>query len=438
MTQTSAFWQGTSPGDAGAYSADTFNHVWEQLLHAGVANAGPIIDSNTAAMFGLHVQATGPASTNVDVLAGAAMVDGSFYESTATETIAIPANGLANPRIDTVVLQKDWVLQTIRLALLAGTPAASPVPPTLTQTPGVLWEIPLADITCASGFVTITNSVIRSRSEYANAAPLLIAHFVTNNSGGTLEDGDIVVWDSSLANAVKTTTVLNDPNIAGVWMGRTDNGGTGRVVTGGLYIINMTGVSVAIGNQIGSSGTAKVGYVSPNGNLGRIVQDLSDNKPRALIQISHPTEDYILIRDEKAATTNGGTFTSGAWRTRDLTTKVVDTGGFATLAANQITLLPGTYRVRWSAPAREVGLHKTRLYNITDGAVVSVGTAERSDIASTNITRSHGEARFTLAASKVLELQHQCGTTVATTGFGQSAGFSEVEVYSVIAFQREG
>jgi len=41
--------------------------------------------------------------------------------------------------------------------------------------------------------------------------------------------------------------------------------------------------------------------------------------------------DYILIRDVKASGAHGGTFTSGAWRTRDLTEETSDDGGHAGL-----------------------------------------------------------------------------------------------------------
>ena len=68
-------------------------------------------------------------------------------------------------------------------------------------------------------------------------------------------------------------------------------------------------------------------------------------------------DGYILIRDEKASGTTGGTFTSGAWQTRDLNTEVVDTGNHASVATNQITLAAGTYRFRIVAPAHLV-LHQ--------------------------------------------------------------------------------
>src|SRR5690606_7858669 len=92
--------------------------------------------------------------------------------------------------------------------------------------------------------------------------------------------------------------------------------------------------------------------------------------------------DYCLIQDRKASGVNGGTFTAGAWRTRDLNTKLYDPGGFVTLASNQIGLGAGRYRVSASAPATACQSHATRLYNVTTAATVLVGTTEQSTAAS--------------------------------------------------------
>lgn len=149
------------------------------------------------------------------------------------------------------------------------------------------------------------------------------------------------------------------------------------------------------------------------------------------------TGDYILIRDEKAQNTAGGTFTSGAWRTRTLNTEVTDAGNWATLAANQITLLPGTYRFQCGAPTRLVGVHQTRFQNITTGVTVAVGTSEYDTGAAPGpSSRSRVQGRFAIASASVFELQHQCQTTRATDGFGIAANFT-TEVYAVCEFWRE-
>ena len=149
------------------------------------------------------------------------------------------------------------------------------------------------------------------------------------------------------------------------------------------------------------------------------------------------SSSYIYIRDEKANTTAGGTFTSGAWRTRDLNTEVNDAGAYASVAANQITLAAGTYRFTCRAPAFAVINHKIRLANITD-SIYYYGTSEYAQAGPPNIqTTSFVSGRFTISVSKVFELQHYCNTTVTTTGFGQPGSFGVTEVYAECEFWRE-
>lgn len=146
---------------------------------------------------------------------------------------------------------------------------------------------------------------------------------------------------------------------------------------------------------------------------------------------------YICIRDEKASGTNGGTFTSGAWQTRDLNTEVSDVGGYASVASNQITLGAGTYLANIRCPAYQVSRHKARLQNITDGTTVLLGTSEVTAAVSVT-TESKVCGIFTLAASKVLEVQHYCSGTLASTGFGLPASFGVNEVYTTVELIRIG
>jgi hypothetical protein len=146
----------------------------------------------------------------------------------------------------------------------------------------------------------------------------------------------------------------------------------------------------------------------------------------------------IDVRDEKPTGTSSGTFTTGAWRTRTLNTTATNTISGASLASDQITLPAGTYFVTAYAPAFLVAHHKARLYNITDSATVILGQnawCSTSTAANTyDQTISIVTGIFTLAASKVLELQHNCGTTRATNGFGTDtnpAG-ATAEVYAQV------
>lgn len=134
----------------------------------------------------------------------------------------------------------------------------------------------------------------------------------------------------------------------------------------------------------------------------------------------------LHVQDQQAATTAGGTFTSGAWQTRVLNTSVSNTITSASLSSNQITLPAGTYDITASAPAHAVNNHQLRLENITDTATPLIsGTAyARSTGGATSNTRALLMGRFTIAGTKVFELQHRCETTMATTGFGVGAGNS--------------
>ena len=155
--------------------------------------------------------------------------------------------------------------------------------------------------------------------------------------------------------------------------------------------------------------------------------------------------NFLHIQDQKAQGADSGTFTSGAWRTRDLNTVLTNTITGASLAANQITLPAGTYYVEASAPARTGGdtirSHQARLYDtMGSGSELIIGTTERArmEAISTDASiRSCIFGCFELSESSTIELQHQCLATESTEGFGFAADFA-TEVYSDIRIWRLG
>lgn len=141
-----------------------------------------------------------------------------------------------------------------------------------------------------------------------------------------------------------------------------------------------------------------------------------------------------VVIDEKAAGTQGGTFTSGAWRTRDLTVIQNDPSGIVLgLAANQVTLAAGTYAFFAIAPAFRVNNHKTRLRNQTASTDIAFGQSMISSLAefSDNASTVFAQAVFTVQTN--IAVQHRGSNTQATNGFGNATGFpGEVEVYTVL------
>ncbi len=438
MAESSLPFTADAGGDDGPYSADEWRELWRRILNGRPNQTGVIPGSGAVSEVPLRVQATSPASASIEVLAGAALVFGAYYQSTVTETRAITANVSGNPRIDTFILRLDYVGQDVRLEVLEGTPAGAPVPPTLTQALGVTWEIPLADIAVANGFVTIAEGDVTLRAEIAAVAMMVYLDDMENNSGATVESGAPVILDASNDRSFNTTAVERDAGLLGVLQGRVLAAGIGRIIARGIALVETDG-AVTRGDILATSTTVGLA-TNVTGNagvlLGRALETtIGAGSVLAYIDVQH-NEDYIHVKDEKVSATNGGTFTAGAWQTRDLNVLVADTGSHATLAANQITLQSGTYRFLGIAPAQEVADHQCRLQNITDGTTIEDGKNAKSSTGDSTSSDSIVSGRFTITSAKVLELQHQSTSTQAANGFGNAVGLT-LEVYSIIEFWRE-
>jgi len=117
-----------------------------------------------------------------------------------------------------------------------------------------------------------------------------------------------------------------------------------------------------------------------------------------------------LLEDEKSEGTGGGVVTNtteNTWTTRDLNQERFDTGNFVTLTSNKFTLLAGTYLIKWSAPAFRVDGHKTRLYDVTNSAVIKNGTPEfTNDGAGYAGNRSFGVHYLTIGSDTQYRIEH--------------------------------
>ena len=141
---------------------------------------------------------------------------------------------------------------------------------------------------------------------------------------------------------------------------------------------------------------------------------------------------YAIIADQKAQNTAGGTFTLGAWRTRDLNTEIADPDGIVSIASDQFTLGAGSYLIRWACPTYQVYSNQSRVYNITDSSVEGISQ-------STYAIYGHfpwGATRVTIAGSKAFEIQHRCSNTRATNGFGGVANLG-TEQYTIVEIFKE-
>ena len=180
----------------------------------------------------MSVFATG-SGMQVTVRSGATLVKGVLYDQPGQAVLPVDAAD-AQPRIDTVVIEAMVpgsgadVEGRTRLVVKKGTPAASPVAPSLTQLVGGIWEHPLANITVDPGVSSIASNKVTDRRKAASvvlgdgsittamlADDSVTAAKMAPNSVGSAEIVDGAVTKEKLANTAKPGVMVSkgDTNI---------------------------------------------------------------------------------------------------------------------------------------------------------------------------------------------------------------------------------
>jgi hypothetical protein len=140
MTQTSWPFEDADTTEA------QFSQLFRRLQSSGVSGSPATTD----------LKATGDSSgMNVKVSSGYAIVRGHAYANDAVVTLTIDTAS-ANPRIDVVVLRLDPTANSIVLAVVKGTAAASPTVPSLTQSDIDTFELPIAQVLVGASVTTIS------------------------------------------------------------------------------------------------------------------------------------------------------------------------------------------------------------------------------------------------------------------------------------------
>jgi hypothetical protein len=144
----------------------------------------------------------------------------------------------------------------------------------------------------------------------------------------------------------------------------------------------------------------------------------------------------MQIQDQKADGVDGGTFTAGGWRKRDLNTVVHNSISGASLSSNDITLPAGTYLIEGFALANVVSTNLTHIRDTSDSSILLVGVTDISSTTISSNSLSHIRGKITLGSTTNIELVHRCLTTRATNGFGLANGFSSSNVYAEIIIRK--
>lgn len=192
-----------------------------------------------------------------------AVVRGHMYQSTAQETLTIQASE-ANPRIDSIVLTLDPGTNSIVLAVVKGTAAASPVAPTLSQTDTGTYQMLLANVSVASGANTISaGNVTDLRTFIANAWPtnarpsgvMGLSGYNTTSQKYEVHNGTTWVNIGTFVSASEITTgTLAADRVADL--------PASKIASGTLDAARLPTVPVASG---GTGATTLTGYVKGSG-----------------------------------------------------------------------------------------------------------------------------------------------------------------------------
>ena len=148
---------------------------------------------------------------------------------------------------------------------------------------------------------------------------------------------------------------------------------------------------------------------------------------------------YAIIADQKANDVDGGTFTTGDWRTRDLNTELADPDGIVSISSNQFTLQAGSYLIEAQAPCFQGNRHMIKLYQ-TSGtpADIAFGTGEYANSSYSGNTSSFLKVRVTISSATTYEIRHRNAATRATLGFGLGSDFdSNTELYTIVKIFKE-
>ncbi|MFI9202637.1 hypothetical protein [Streptomyces sp. NPDC053048] len=116
---------------------------------------------------------------SVEVTPGKAWVGGFYYQLTAAMSVTIAPNPTDRARRDLIVLQADIAKSSVNLAVLPGTPSATPVAPQPRRQPGGLWEMPLYEVHAAARDASIA---LDSRAPFNVPTPVAYPWNVTESA----------------------------------------------------------------------------------------------------------------------------------------------------------------------------------------------------------------------------------------------------------------
>lgn len=247
LAESSILWTTGTTGDgATTYTEAQSTSFWGDWLTPNATITNPNASQGVLAGVGGELAVTG-ASSPVSVAAGGAIVEGYPYRSTAAVSVAIPTPA-ASTRIDRIVLRVSHsTTRTVRVTRIAGTEGAGA--PSLTQTAGTTWDIPLAQASITTGGVitltdqrTFAHFATRIDKNQVDGMTAGYLPFADSNGRLTQDASGGPYWDDANNRfAIGTTTPTHQIQAYGA--GQSVAALTDAGATGGSFYARDTGAS---------------------------------------------------------------------------------------------------------------------------------------------------------------------------------------------------
>lgn len=211
--------------------------------------------------FAVYADSTG---MHVKIPSGRAWLDGTMVNEDAAGgdiVINIAAADPSNPRIDRVVIRRDFVNHTMTYVVLTGTPGVTPVPSSTTRVAQGVWDLSLAQVRVNAAVVTIAasnvtdernNPAVGGWASQSNQALICTStmHPASYPRGGHILEQDtglLFINTGTYATPQWTALQLGTVSPESFYVGTVVSPSTNYAVTGNvMFVMCMSGIQVTL------------------------------------------------------------------------------------------------------------------------------------------------------------------------------------------------
>ncbi|WP_146009210.1 hypothetical protein [Beduinella massiliensis] len=263
------------------YSADDFAALFSSLLGDGV-----LLSSLDA----LQVIASG--DWGIAIKPGRCIIRGRIGVNTTQANLTLAPAATGNPRIDRVVLRCDYINRKITEMVIQGTPAISPVAPTLRNDSEAV-DLPLARITIKPTDASVAQQMIVDERKFSQSAAPLDT------------DALFAQWDDAFETWFESVrgTLSGDAagNLAQKIMGCIYEVSRETInVPAAGWTVNAQGAyekTVSLTGTVANSATQRVRFAVQGEQIGKVLLSgcrVDTDGQLTIICLSAPTSDFAL------------------------------------------------------------------------------------------------------------------------------------------------